>query len=154
MRGILVDPYQRTINYLRLSLTERCNFNCFYCHSEFADCHKLTPKSYLTREEAGIIAQAAIELGLTRIHLTGGEPLLHPDILDIITHISRLEGVDDLSMTTNAFYLESMAFNLANAGLHRVNISLDSLDEKNYRQITQKGILQKVLNGIKKSLEA
>jgi cyclic pyranopterin phosphate synthase len=150
----LVDPYGRIINYLRLSVTEHCNLNCVYCRSEQQVCRAGVKEEVLTIQECLAIAEAAVELGMTRIRLTGGEPLVHPDILDIISGISRMDGLMDLSMTTNAVLLDSMAFKLAEAGLDRVNISLDSLDEETYRRITRGGKLYKTLNGIEKALQA
>ncbi len=150
----LIDPFGRTINYLRLSITEHCNLNCFYCRSEPEGCRAVTKDKILTAEECLNIAEAAVELGMTRIRLTGGEPLVHPDITDIIFRLSRIDGLKDLSLTTNGVFLETMAFKLAEAGLDRVNISLDSLDEETYRQITRGGKLLKTLKGIEKSLQA
>ncbi|NLL57279.1 MAG: radical SAM protein, partial [Firmicutes bacterium] len=93
----LVDPYGRIINYLRLSVTEHCNLNCVYCRSEQQVCRAGVKEEVLTIQECLAIAEAAVELGMTRIRLTGGEPLVHPDILDIISGISRMDGLMDLS---------------------------------------------------------
>ncbi len=150
----LIDPYGRVISYLRLSVTERCNLSCIYCRSNPLECGKGQGKEMLTVDDCLNIGQAAVELGMTRIRLTGGEPLVRPDILKIITGLSAIPGLKDLSLTTNGIYLDKMAFDLATAGLNRVNISLDSLDEANFRHITNGGRLLSTLGGIKKSLEA
>ena len=109
----LIDPYGRVINYLRLSVTEHCNLNCVYCRAGQEGSQVAIGKKFLTMEECIAIAEAAAELGMTRIRLTGGEPLVHPDILEIISRLSRISGIKDLSLSTNAVLLESMAFKLA-----------------------------------------
>lgn len=151
---LLIDPYGRKISYLRLSVTERCNLSCIYCRSHPLECGKELGKELLTLENCLNIGQAAAELGITKIRLTGGEPLLRPDILKIISGLAAVPGLKDLSLTTNGIFLDSMAFDLAAAGLKRVNISLDSLDETNFRQITNGGKLRSTLEGIEKSLQA
>lgn len=148
------DPFGREVNYLRLSVTEQCNLSCFYCRSHPGECSKETAKSLLTVENCLTIGQVAVELGITRIRLTGGEPLVRADILEITRGLSEIPGLKDLSLTTNGILLEKLAFELAGAGLNRVNISLDSLDETNFRQITNGGKLQSTLKGIEKSLQA
>jgi cyclic pyranopterin phosphate synthase len=150
----LIDPYGRTIDYLRLSITEQCNLNCVYCRSESKNCRMGTVEKGLTVKECTAIAEAAVGLGMKRIRLTGGEPLVHPGILDIISHLSSLDGLEDLSLTTNGTLLEGMAGKLAGAGLDRVNISLDTLDGESYRRVTGGGNINKVLRGIEKSAEA
>ncbi len=151
----LVDPYGRVINYLRLSVSEQCNLNCVYCRrSEPKGCRAGKEKKFLTIKECVTIAEAAVNLGMTRIRLTGGEPLVHPNITDIVSRLSRMEGLKDLSLSTNGILLENMAFKLADAGLERVNISLDSLDEETYRRITRGGDLLKTFKGIERSLQA
>jgi len=151
---LLIDPYGREISYLRLSVTERCNLSCIYCRSHPLECDKKPGKELLTVENCLNIGQAAVESGITRIRLTGGEPLMRPDILKIISGLSAIPGLKDLSLTTNGIFLDRLAFDLAAAGLHRVNISLDSLDEANFQQITKGGKLRSTLNGIEKSLQA
>ena len=140
----LIDPYGREISYLRLSVTERCNLSCIYCSSHPLECGKKLGKELLTVENCLTIGQAALESGITKIRLTGGEPLMRSDILRIISGLSAIPGLQDLSLTTNGIFLERMAFDLAAAGLHRVNISLDSLDEANFQQITNGGKLRSI----------
>ncbi len=149
-----IDSFGREVNYLRLSVTEQCNLSCFYCRSHPGECGRETGKELLTVENCLIIGQVAVDLGITRIRLTGGEPLLRPDILDITGGLSAIPGLKDLSLTTNGILLEKNAFKLAAAGLKRVNISLDSLNEANFRQITNGGKLQSTLQGIEQSLLA
>ncbi len=150
----LMDAYGREVNYLRLSVTEQCNLNCFYCRSSPVDCGVVSQEESLTASELVTIGQAAVELGIKRIRLTGGEPLLRPDILVIVQGLARIPGIKDLSLTTNGVMLHRLAFDLAAAGLNRVNISLDSLDEANFKQITKGGKLSNTLLGIERSIEA
>ncbi|GAB4301161.1 MAG: GTP 3',8-cyclase MoaA [Desulfuromonadia bacterium] len=143
----LVDSYGRTINYLRLSVTDRCNFRCRYCmpaegvslrhHDEI-----------LSYEEFLVIARAAISMGVEKIRITGGEPLLRRGIVDFIRSLATLPGLRHLALTTNAFLLEEMADDLKSAGLHRLNISLDSLDPQTFAHITRGGDLERVMAGI------
>lgn len=149
-----IDPYGRDVNYLRLSVTEQCNLSCFYCRSNPLECGKSGGKELLTVQDITKIAEAAVELGITRIRLTGGEPLIRFDILSIVESMSAIPGLKDLSLTTNGILLEKMAAQLAAAGLKRVNISLDSLNEANFSNITNGGKLQSTLKGIDNSLKA
>lgn len=149
-----IDSYGREINYLRLSVTEKCNLSCFYCRSNPLECGKVAGKELLTVDNYRTLGQVAVALGMTRIRLTGGEPLIRPDILQIVAVLSSIHGLKDLSLTTNGILLEKMAFDLAKAGLKRVNISLDSLDETNFRNITKGGKLRSTLAGIEQSLQA
>jgi cyclic pyranopterin phosphate synthase len=149
----LYDAFGREVNYLRLSVTERCNLNCFYCSSNPGECAASSRKELLTADNFFVIGQAAVELGMTRIRLTGGEPLIRPDIVDIVHNLASIEGLKDLSLTTNGILLKDLAPKLAKAGLKRVNISLDSLDEGNFKKITNGGKLKNTLDGIQKSLQ-
>jgi len=150
----MIDPFGREVNYLRLSVTEQCNLSCFYCRSHPGECSKEGGKSLLTVQDFLTIARVAVGLGITRIRLTGGEPLIRSDIIDITRGLADIPGLKDLSLTTNGILLEKLAFPLAEVGLKRVNISLDSLDETNFRQITNGGKLQSTLKGIEKALQA
>ena len=150
----LSDQYGREVNYLRLSITDKCNLSCFYCRSEPGVCGVEPAEGSLKTADFLKISRAAADLGINRIRLTGGEPLLHPDILEIVSGLSAIKGIKDISLTTNGILLESMASSLAKAGLNRVNISLDSLDEANFRQITKGGKLTSALRGIDSALEA
>ncbi len=140
------DSFGREIDYLRLSLTERCTLRCVYCRVDEGFC----PKSLeLNAEEMILLAEVCVELGIKRIRLTGGEPLLRKDLMQIVRGIAALPGLKDLSITTNAQMLAEMAADLKAAGLMRLNISMDSLNEELFEKLTGGGSLQKVLDGIK-----
>ena len=148
----LVDPFGRQINYLRLSVTDRCNFRCIYCMSEEM---KFLPKSkVLTLEELYLIGKAFNDLGVTKIRLTGGEPLVRNDIVSLAKKLSSLPGLVELVMTTNGALLEHMATPLKEAGVKRLNISIDSLDRRSFRSLTRFGNLEQVERGINAALEA
>ena len=151
----LLDSFHRKINYLRLSVTERCNLNCFYCRPDSYFC-KYSPNarpSWLSVQDYSRITQAFVSLGINKVRITGGEPLLYPGILNLVEDISKLKSVKDLSMTTNAYYLDTMAEQLANSGLHRVNISLDSLQGETFKKITRNGTFHKVWEGVEAAIE-
>ena len=143
----VVDTYGRPVNYLRISLTQRCNHTCFFCHSEGEE----SADTEMTPAEIERLVQLAVNHGVTRVKLTGGEPLLRDDILEIIHRISPL--VQDLSLTTNGTLLESMALDLKKAGLNRVNVSLHSLDSMTFREVTGSTSLPSVKRGITKAVE-
>ncbi len=149
LRRPLVDTFGRRITYLRLSVTDRCDLRCRYCMSEVMT---FMPRSeLLTIEELALIADAFIARGVTRIRLTGGEPLVRRGIDDLARHIGRRlrgGGLDELTLTTNATRLAEHARVLVEAGVRRVNVSLDSLDEDRFRLISRTGELAKVLAGI------
>jgi len=147
-RKKLQDPFGRKIDYLRVSVTDRCNFRCGYCMPRegvpFIDHEQI-----LTFEELLRIASVASELGMRRLRLTGGEPLVRKGIVDLVRSLrEKVTGLDDLAMTTNAALLGDMAESLRDAGLDRVNISLDTLDPQKFADITRIGNLPDVLNGI------
>ena len=127
------DTFGRTIDYLRISVTEACNFRCIYCAPNG---YAAPQKSPLTVEEIERVVRAAVALGISKIRLTGGEPLLRRDIVEIVRAVASLEGVRDLALTTNGFLLARLARDLANAGLNRVNISLDTLRRERFARIT------------------
>lgn len=142
----LIDKYGRHIDYVRLSVTDRCDFRCVYCMSE-----KMTflpRKEVLSLEEIHRVAQAFTQLGVRRIRLTGGEPLVRSNVLSLIRNIGALPGLDELLLTTNGSQLEAMAADLKAAGVTRINISLDSLDAGRFKAMTRTGDLQQVLRGI------
>ena len=147
----MLDLYGRIIDTIRVSLTDQCNLNCFYCKTENICSNK--KQDNLDSETIINIIKMAADIGIKRIKLTGGEPLLRKDIVKLIRNIASLKGVEDLSMTTNGVLLPLLAGKLAEAGLNRVNISLDSLDPATYRSITG-GDLEKALEGIDSALEA
>lgn len=145
--AVLTDRFDRRIDYLRLSVTDRCDLRCSYCmpkgHHDFA------PRAdWLTPDEIERVAAAFAVLGVRRIRLTGGEPLTRPDIDEIAARIGAVPGIDDLSLTTNATQLAKHADALHAAGVRRLNVSLDTLDPKRFRAITGTGTLAKVLRGL------
>ena len=143
----MLDRYNREINYLRISVTDRCNLHCVYCRPEKGI--KLIPRSrILSFEQIEAVVHAAVKLGIRKIKLTGGEPLVRRGIVLLVSRLSHIPGLEDLSMTTNGTLLAEYAADLAGAGLQRVNISLDTLDPDEFRQITRGGNLDSVLQGI------
>ena len=142
-----IDGCGREINYLRLSVTDRCNFRCVYCMAE--DMQFLPKQRLLTFEEIVRICSVMSDLGVTKIRLTGGEPLVRHDIVNLATALSRLDGIKKLAITTNGSRLQQLAHPLYNAGVRYLNISLDTLDAGRFRSITRTGSLRSVLDGIK-----
>jgi len=144
----LVDGRARNIVNLRISVTDRCNFRCTYCmpadNVEFMHRDKL-----LTFEEITRIVQIASGMGICRLRLTGGEPLMRKDLPVLIRMLAEVEGIEDIAMTTNAFFLKEHAETLKEAGLQRLNISLDALDPEKFRHVNRKDCLNEVLEGIK-----
>jgi len=140
---ILHDSYGRKIDSLRISVTQKCNFNCFFCHQE----GEHDSGKEMTPEEIKNIVFAAAEFGINKIKITGGEPLIRNDIVEIISKIAPY--VNEVSMTTNAFFLNEKAYDLQRAGLMRVNISLHSIKPDNYKKITGIDAFSKVEEGIK-----
>jgi len=145
------DSYGRTIDYLRISVTEACNFRCIYCAPNGYAAPQTSP---LTGEEIERVARAAVALGVTKIRLTGGEPLLRRDIVEIVRAVASVEGVRDLALTTNGFMLARLAPDLARAGLNRVNISLDTLRRERFARITGIDAFDEVWAGIQAAEDA
>ena len=145
---MLVDRFGRKITYLRISVTDRCNYRCVYCMPE--EGVELKPHAeMLSYEDMINIASAAVELGITKIRLTGGEPLIKRNIEFLVSSLAQIKGIDDLTMTTNGSLLTvDKARDLQEAGLQRVNISLDTLDPKVFRKLTRGGDVRDVLKGI------
>lgn len=144
----LVDPQGRTIRYLRISVTDRCDLRCRYCMSEKMS---FLPRSkLLSLEEIAIIAERFIARGVTKIRLSGGEPLVRRDVGDLVRRLGRHvgAGLDELTMTTNATRLAAHAQEMVDAGIRRINVSLDSLDADRFRYITRHGDLDRVIEGI------
>ncbi|MFP4631535.1 MAG: GTP 3',8-cyclase MoaA [Candidatus Acetothermia bacterium] len=141
------DSYGREINYLRLSVTDRCNFRCRYCMPE-AGIEKISHDEILSFEEIARLIRAAANLGVEKVRLTGGEPLARRELPRLVEMIDGIEGIKDLSMTTNGSRLSELAEELADAGLDRVNISLDSVHPETFSEITRGGDLNGVLAGI------
>ena len=143
---MLTDQFQRTISYLRLSVTDRCDFRCVYC---MADDMTFLPRSeVLSLEELGEVGAAFVELGGKKIRLTGGEPLIRRDFINLAKSLGELAGLEQLAITTNGSQLSSCADALAAAGVTSLNISLDSLDPAKFKAITRTGDLSDVLAGI------
>jgi cyclic pyranopterin phosphate synthase len=144
----LVDRYGRHISYLRISVTDRCDFRCVYCMAE--DMTFLPKKDVLSFEEIEAIATAFIDRGVTRIRLTGGEPLVRRDIMELVATLGRRigHGLDELTITTNGSQLRKHAPGLAAAGVRRINVSLDTLDPERFTAITRRGRIGDVLDGI------
>ena len=146
------DSFGREINYLRISLTDRCNLRCEYCMPE-KGVNKLKHADILSFEDLYELTKAFVELGISKIRLTGGEPLIRLGAIDFISKISKLDGVRDIAMTSNGVLLKKYAKDLKDAGLNRINISLDTLNEAKYEKITRGGSLNNVLEGIKAARE-
>ena len=148
----LIDPYGRRIEYLRLSLTDKCNLRCFYCmpkgFKDFED-----KEDWLTFDEIERVIKAFTELGVDRVRLTGGEPLIRKNIDQLALRLTSLPGLNDLSLSTNAVLLESQADKLHQAGISRINVSLDTLNPERFRQITG-GELQAVIDGLMAAKQA
>jgi cyclic pyranopterin phosphate synthase len=142
-----LDAYNRPISYLRISVTDRCNLRCVYCMPP-QGVPKRPHGEILRYEEIETVARAAAELGITKVRLTGGEPLVRPGVVDLVHMLARVDGIDDLSMTSNGILLRDYAQALAQAGLRRVNLSLDTLRPERFRRITRCGELDDVLAGI------
>jgi len=153
----LVDQLKRPLRDLRISVTDRCNFRCRYCMpvEVFGADYQFLPREEILRfGEIEKIAQRFVKLGVNKIRLTGGEPLLRRDLKDLIARLSELEGVDDIAMTTNAALLAKYAGELKEAGLHRVTVSLDALDEDIFGKMNGVGASpEKVIGGIDTALE-
>lgn len=145
------DIHGRKIDYLRISLTDRCNLRCIYCMPEDGVC-SMAHDEILTLEEIEAIVRVAAELGFKHIRLTGGEPLVRKGVVDCVREIIRTPGIERVAMTTNGILLPKMAQDLKDAGLSRVNISLDTLDADQYRFITRRGDLEGALAGIDAAL--
>jgi cyclic pyranopterin phosphate synthase len=143
----MYDLYNRKINYLRISVTDRCNLRCRYCMP--AEGIPLLKHSDILRfDEIMEFTQIAVAMGINKVRITGGEPLVRKGIVELTQMLASIAGIDDLGMTSNGIFLDRFAQPLADAGLHRVNISLDTLDEEKYNHITRHGKLPDALRGI------
>ena len=148
----LVDKFGRRVDYIRLSVTDRCDFRCVYCMTE--DMTFLPRTQILSLEEIYQVARAFTDLGVKKIRLTGGEPMVRSDIMSLIKKLGKLSGLEELLLTTNGAQLEKYALPLKEAGLSRINISIDSLDADRFKRISRVGKLEKVLAGIDAAREA
>ncbi|MFA6052190.1 MAG: GTP 3',8-cyclase MoaA [Methylobacter sp.] len=147
----LIDRFGRTVDYLRISITDRCDFRCLYCMAE--DMTFLPRAQVLTLEEIYTLAKAFAELGVKKIRVTGGEPLVRKGALELLQNIGSIESLHELVITTNGSQLETMAADLKEAGVKRINISLDTLDADKFKAITRTGDLHQVLKGIQAAKE-
>jgi len=146
-KGVAKDAYGRTMSYLRISLTDRCNFRCVYCMPEMG--MKFQPRDeILTDDELIRVVGAFAELGFTKFRLTGGEPTIRPHLVDIVRAIKSFPGVEEVTMTTNALLLGRMAEGLAEAGLDRINVSLDTLNPERFKAMTRGGRFDMVWDGV------
>jgi cyclic pyranopterin phosphate synthase len=145
----MIDPFGRTVSYLRVSVTDRCNFRCNYCMAE--DMTFLPRKDLLSLEELDRLCSLFVELGVRKLRITGGEPLVRRDIMSLFRNLSRhldSGALDELTLTTNGALLEKYAADLSACGVRRINVSLDTLDAGRFRALTRKGELAPVLAGI------
>jgi cyclic pyranopterin phosphate synthase len=149
----MFDRYKRHINYLRISVTDRCNLRCRYCMPEEGVQH-LRHEDILTFEEITAVVRAAVGMGIDKIRLTGGEPLIRKGIADLVAMIASVAGISDLALTTNGIFLKEHAVSLKMAGLHRINVSLDTLDPEKFKRITRGGDIRQVLDGIRAACDA
>ena len=150
--ALLIDRFGRIVNYVRVSITDRCDFRCIYCMGE--DMTFLPRAQILTLEEIETVCRAFVELGVDKIRITGGEPMVRKGAMDLLRNIGRLQGLRELTLTTNGSQLQTMAGELKSCGVKRINISLDTLDKTLFRQMTRVGDLNTVLRGIDVALEA
>ncbi len=149
----LQDPFGRTIEYVRLSVTDKCNMRCFYCMPEGFKGFEV-PENWLTFDEIERVIAAFTQLGVSRVRLTGGEPLVRKNLSGLISRLSALDGLNDLSLSTNAALLTRYAEDIKQAGVSRINVSLDSLHADRFRKITGNGKLEEVLAGLEAAKEA
>lgn len=149
----MFDRFNRHISYLRISVTDRCNLRCRYCMPE-EGVTWLNPDDILSSEEITDVVRSATLMGINKIRLTGGEPLVRKDIVRLVSMIAGIKDVRDLALTTNGILLGELARELKSAGLMRVNISLDTLDPVKFKALTRGGDIQLVLKGIQASLQA
>ncbi len=149
----MFDSFNRPINYLRVSVTDRCNLRCTYCMP--AEGIRLMPHSeILSYEEMIAIIREAVSMGITKVRITGGEPLVRKGITDFVAMVAAIPGITDFGLTTNGILLGEFANGLAASGLHRINVSLDTIDPEKYRAITRGGDVEKVFRGIEAARNA
>jgi cyclic pyranopterin phosphate synthase len=149
---MLQDQFNRTVKYLRVSVTDRCDFRCVYCMAE--EMVFVPREQLLTLEELGEITTAFVELGVNKVRITGGEPLVRRDIDQLFKNLGQLDGLDELTLTTNGSQLPKYVTGLVESGVKRINISLDSLDKVLFKELTRTGNLDQVLAGIDSAIKA
>src|SRR5215203_5712292 len=147
--AVLKDSYGRAIRDLRVSVTDKCNFRCFYCLPHGSPEETAPKSSVLTYEEITLAVELFVSLGVEKVRLTGGEPMLRRDIETLVAKLARVEGVRDLALTTNGFNLAERAAGLKAAGLDRITVSLDSLKRASFTEMTGVDMLSRVLEGIR-----
>ena len=149
----MLDRFDRKISYLRISVTDRCNFRCVYCMPAEGIPLK-THDDILSYDEIVEVVRIGVKLGVTKIRITGGEPLVRKNLPDLVRMISEIEGIEDIGLTTNGVLLPQMTETLKAAGLNRVNISLDTLNPEKFNKITRIGNVDDVFRGIDAALMA
>jgi len=149
----MFDSYNRHIHYLRISVTDRCNLRCKYCMPE-EGVVMMRHEDILRFEEIVEVVKAAVTLGVYKVRITGGEPLVRKGIVDLVRLVAEIPGIRDFGMTTNGILLEEYAAKLKEAGLQRINVSMDSLDPDRFREITRGGDIRRVISGIEAAQEA
>jgi GTP 3',8-cyclase len=147
IEDVLVDQLQRSLQSLRISVTDRCNFRCTYC-MPFDEYDWIDKNEILSFEEIARLVRLFVKLGVNKVRLTGGEPLVRRDLPDLVAQLSGIEGLEDIALTTNGSRLAEMAEALKTAGLNRINVSIDTLNPDKFRRITKRGDLNKVLAGV------
>jgi len=153
MNKELIDPFMRKIDYVRVSVTDLCNYRCGYCMPEQGVHPEGNHTEYLSYTELARIIKAFVNLGVAKIRLTGGEPLVRKNLSDLVSEISAYDGLEEIALSTNAHHLGREAEKLKKAGVNRCNISIDSLKPERFKKITRGGDLAKVLAGVDKALE-
>lgn len=148
----MIDKYNREINYLRISITDRCNLRCVYCMPK-EGVSFIGHEDILRYEEILRIAEVAVKTGVIKIRVTGGEPLVRRGVIDFLSSLKKVEGLRDVSLTTNGILLEDYAEEIFDAGIKRINVSLDTLSPDKYRDITRGGDISRVIRGIRKALD-
>jgi GTP 3',8-cyclase len=149
----MLDRFNRNISYLRISVTDRCNLRCLYCMPE-EGIRLMSHEDILSYEEIMEVVRESVLLGITKVRITGGEPLVRKGVTSLVKMISETPEINDLGITTNGILLDQYASELAEAGLHRVNISLDTINPEKYRRITRGGDIAKVFLGIEAAKKA
>ena len=144
----MLDRFNRKINYLRISVTDRCNLRCKYCMPE-EGIKWIDHNNIITYEEIVQIVKAGVTYGIDKIRITGGEPLVRKGIANLVQMLAAVDGIKDIALTTNGILLEQYADKLAIAGLHRINISMDTINPERYKELTRGGDVNAVFKGIK-----
>lgn len=147
----MIDVYKRKIDYIRISVTDRCNLRCIYCMPE-KGVKFLQHEEILSYEEIINLCEVFAKIGISKIKITGGEPLVRKNLSDLIKNIKSIDGINNVTLTTNGILLEEQIDDLVKAGLDAVNISIDTLDEKMYKELTRIGSVDQVMRGLKKAL--